>query len=33
MMVRLLERLEPERRQRLFAAAEAFIERTTLPLA
>ena len=32
MMVRLLERLEPERRQRLFAAAEAFIERTTLPL-
>jgi deoxyribodipyrimidine photolyase-related protein len=33
MMVRLLERLEPERRQRLFAAAEAFIERATLPLA
>jgi deoxyribodipyrimidine photolyase-related protein len=32
MMVRLLERLEPGRRQRLFAAAEAFIERTTLPL-
>jgi deoxyribodipyrimidine photolyase-related protein len=33
MMVLLLERLEPGRRQRLFAAAEAFIERTTLPLA
>jgi len=32
MMVRLLERIEHQRRQSLFAAAEAFIQRVTLPL-
>jgi deoxyribodipyrimidine photolyase-related protein len=32
MMVRLLDRIEPPRRQSLMAAAEAFIQRVTLPL-
>ncbi len=30
MMVRLLERMDPERRQQLHAAAEAFLARVTL---
>jgi deoxyribodipyrimidine photolyase-related protein len=30
MMVRLLDRIEPGRRERLFAAAQAFLERATM---
>ncbi|MEB3247126.1 MAG: deoxyribodipyrimidine photolyase, partial [Synechococcus sp.] len=31
MMVKLLERMEPERREALWAAAAGFLERATLP--